>query len=263
MDTFNWSRLEIESHIFDPQGDVLLKLTRGCEKEELNEPDSESSSIVGEEEDPDTFPGSDNVSTQGDPTIDLDHSNNEAPVSEAGQSVVLLNQTVHMRVSSRHLMLASPVFAAMLDRNKFKEGVTLHSEGSVEIELPDDDPDAFVILLDVIHGHTRKVARKTTLFMLNQIAVLVNKYHMVEVIEVFSNMWIRRLSKRGLPDRYDGYRQEVMSWLFISWVFEKPKIFRPMTMVMIQRAPHTLLENGLEFDPPIPDTLLGKYCLCS
>lgn len=256
MDTFSWSHLEIESHTFDPQGDVLLKLTRRCEKEELNEPDSESTSIAGDEEDPDTFPGSDNVSTQEGPTMDLDHNNNETTASEAGQCVVLLNQTVHMQVSSRHLMLASPVFAAMLDRNKFKEGVTLHSEGSVEIELPDDDPDAFIVLLNVVHGHTRTVPRRTTLFMLNQIAILVNKYHMVEVIEVFSDMWIRRLSKRGLPDRYVGYRQEVMSWLFISWVFEKPKIFKPMTMVMIQRAPHTLLENGLEFDPPIPDTLL-------
>ncbi|CZR60537.1 uncharacterized protein PAC_10433 [Phialocephala subalpina] len=256
MDTFSWHRPDIESHIFDPCGDVLLKLTRHCEKEEINEPDSESSSIAGDEEDPDTFPGSDNVSTQEGPTMDLDQNNNDATALDAGYSAVLLNQPVHMRVSSRHLMLASPVFAAMLDRNKFKEGVTLHSEGSVDIELPDDDPDAFIVLLNLVHGHTRMVPRKTTLFILTQIAVLINKYHMLEVAEFFSDMWIRRLSKRGLPDRYDGYRQEVMSWLFISWVFEKPKIFKPMTMVLIQRAPHTLLENDLDFDPPIPDTLL-------
>lgn len=86
---------------------------------------------------------------------------------------------------------------------------------------------------------------------------------MLDVVEIFSDIWIRRLYKRGLPDSYDSDTEEVMSWLFISWVFEKPKIFEPMTRMMIQRAPHTLFEDTLRPDLPIPDTLLGKQLLFS
>lgn len=255
--SFSWlgPRPTIESHEFDPKGDVLLKLTRHCEKEELHEPDSEASSILGQdEEDPDTFPGSDNVSAQEDAVMDgEDTVLDTEKKSEAEQ----LKQPVHMRVSSRHLMLASRVFGAMLDDSKFREGATLHAEGSVEIELPDDDPDAFAIVLDIIHNRTREVPRKVTLHTLTQIAILVNKYEMLVAVEVFSDMWIRRLSKRGLPDNYTFWCEEVLSWLFISWVFEKPKIFKPMTKAIVQQAKLTVLPTDL----PIPHTLQGMFSL--
>lgn len=257
--TFNWigPRPAIESYTFDPKGDVLFKLTRRYEREKLDEPDSESSSIAGDDEDPDTFPGSDNVTVQEDATMDENASIRTNKTSITEQSIILLNQPVHMRVSSRHLMLASRVFDAMLDECKFKEGATLHSKGSVDIELPDDDPDAFAILLDILHGRTREVPRKVSLLTLTQLAILVNKYEMLIAVEIFSNMWIRRLSKRGLPDNYSFFREDVVSWLFISWVFEKPKIFKSMTGLIIQQASHILLDQDLESDLPIPHTLLG------
>lgn len=260
--TLNWlgRRPAIESYNFDPKGDVLLKLTRQYEKEELDGPDSESSSIAGDDEDPDTFPGSDNVSAQEDATMDETANLDTETTSNTEQSIILLNQPVHMRVSSRHLMLASRVFGAMLDECKFKEGTTLHSEGSVEIELPDDDPDAFAILLDILHARTREVPRKVSLHTLTQIAILVNKYEMLVAVEIFSDIWIRRLSKRGLPDNYSFFREEMLSWLFISWVFEKPKIFKPMTKSMIQQASHAV-DQDLDSDPPIPNTLLGNLSL--
>ncbi|KUJ15798.1 uncharacterized protein LY89DRAFT_670340 [Mollisia scopiformis] len=243
-----------ESFEFDPLGDVLLKLTRRFEKDDFVESDSETSSIADEEEeDPDTFPGSDNVSAHDeDPTIDVDR----LTISDGGEPEILhLKQPVHMRVSSRHLMLASPVFAVMLDRYKFKEGTTLHAEGSVDIELPDDDPDAWEVLLNVIHGRTRKVPRKVGLLLLTQIAILVNKYEMLDVVEIFSDTWIRRCLKKGLPEQYERCEDVVMSWLFIAWVFEKPKIFKPITRTMIHCAPN-VFHHDLDLDPPIPNTLL-------
>jgi len=106
---------------------------------------------------------------------------------------------VHMRVSSKHLILASPVFRRMLGPT-FEEGQGLRTEGSTDIALGDDDPDAFYILMNIIHSITRKVPRCVTLDMLAKLAVLVNYYQMHEAVEPFSDSWITNLVQEGLPD---------------------------------------------------------------
>jgi hypothetical protein len=65
----------------------------------------------------------------------------------------------------------------------------------LELPLPDDDPDAISILLDVIHGHTRKVPRKVDFELLIHISILVDKYQLQEVVEVFFNGWIQALDQ--------------------------------------------------------------------
>ena len=58
---------------------------------------------------------------------------------------------IDIHVSSRHLILKSKVFAAMLERARFAEGNTLHQEGSVRIWL-DDPAEGMLILLKMVHG---------------------------------------------------------------------------------------------------------------
>jgi hypothetical protein len=79
------------------------------------------------------------------------HASSSDVESEAGEAVELFIN-VHMRVSSKHLIMVSPVFKAMLQRDNFREGQQLGNTGSVEIPLPDDDSDAFLIILDIVHG---------------------------------------------------------------------------------------------------------------
>ncbi|KAF4629278.1 hypothetical protein G7Y89_g8875 [Cudoniella acicularis] len=86
-------------------------------------------------------------------------------------------EEVHIRVSAKHMMFASPCFKAMLDKDKFREGSTLRSEGTVQISFPDDNPDAFLILLLIIHGVTKKVLRNITVDKFAKLAILVDKYH--------------------------------------------------------------------------------------
>lgn len=81
-----------------------------------------------------------------------------------------------MRVSSKHMILASSVFEAMLQPGRFKEEIDLDSNGKAEIPLPDDDSEPFVILLDIIHGRPRKVPRVVNLHLLSGLAVLIDKY---------------------------------------------------------------------------------------
>ena len=81
------------------------------------------------------------------------------------------------------MTLASSVFKAMLNGH-FMEGRLLAEMGMVEVPLPDDDPTAFTILLDIIHGRGSRVPRKLNLTLLTDIAVLVDKYRLHEVVSI-------------------------------------------------------------------------------
>ena len=96
-----------------------------------------------------------------------------------------------MRVSSRHLVLVFPVFKRLLKRG-FAEGDSLSVTGTLEKELPDDDPKAFEIILNIIHGHVKKVPLKADIKLLTQICVLIDKYCFHEVAEIFYQNMVPR-----------------------------------------------------------------------
>lgn len=115
------------------------------------------------------------------------------------------------------MTLASRVFDAMLSDARFKEGAELITRGKVEIELPDDDPVAFSIMAQVIHGRNRSVTRNVTFTMLLNLAILVDKYQMHDALGYISEHWIKNLSKRTLvgPAKYRS-RQAMEDCVFIS-----------------------------------------------
>ncbi|KAJ4127912.1 hypothetical protein NW768_008195 [Fusarium equiseti] len=89
---------------------------------------------------------------------------------------------VEFRVSSRHMSLASPVFRAMLE-SKFKES-QLNEQGLYEVQASEWDAEAFVILLDIIHGHNRDVPKRISVETLSQIAIIVDYYGCHEIMEL-------------------------------------------------------------------------------
>jgi hypothetical protein len=127
----------MELQTFDPEGDLILILIQQSEEEDTR-PEGDTDDTLG---------SSDEIS----PILTDDFASSNTlvqyptcnPKSEP-------EKEIRMLVSSRHLMLASPVFKAMLQHSNFKEGQELHVNGKVEIPLPDDDPEAFKILLDII-----------------------------------------------------------------------------------------------------------------
>ncbi|KAG4440179.1 hypothetical protein IFR05_004324 [Cadophora sp. M221] len=74
------------------------------------------------------------------------------------------------------------------------------------------------ILLDVVHGRNRRVPRKISLRMLAVIAVLADKYQMVEVLESFSDSWIDKLKAKLEYITVEDERL-IFRWMGISWVF--------------------------------------------
>jgi hypothetical protein len=179
----------MEHLIYDPDSDLVLLLSNRFEDDQQPPPNDISENIVDESE-----------------TVLLRDSNiNENKEDRATD--------IHMLVSSKHMKLASRVFKAMLSNN-FSEGHALHSSGKLELPLPDDDPAAFKILLNIIHGQPRVVPHQVGLTLCSRLAATIDKYELHEVVEVFSDIWMKHL-RNGLPE---SSTPDLLQWLLIAWV---------------------------------------------
>ena len=97
--------------------------------------------------------------------------------------VVFVLKQVELRMSSKVLSLASPVFKALLKPN-FSEGQALRDGKTARIEFPDDDVEAMTTLCQIIHfqpGNTVNVKDE----LLINLAMLTDKYDCVGVTRCF------------------------------------------------------------------------------
>lgn len=134
--------------------------------------------------------------------------------------------------------------------HRFGESQTLRTVGSVEIPLPEDDPDAFLILLNIIHGHLRQVPLQVDLQTLTQLAILVDKYELHERIEVFAGFWFGNLIST-IPN---CYTDDIPSWTCVCWVFNKPEEFKRVTRLILRHGRGTLTFKEL----PVPSFVAGE-----
>jgi hypothetical protein len=227
----------IELHECYPGGDLLLIMSR-CSKRRLGSECDRLSHIFDADDD------------TGDATKVLSTENDE---EEEQEEIATRPPDCHFRVSSQCMILASPVFRAML-QGDFKESFELNSTGELRLPLPDDDPDIFSILLDILHHRTKKVPRLVSLGRLTKLAMLVDKYQMQESIEVFSDMWMEGLQGRKC-DLPCNSTPDVLPWLFISWVFQKEKLFRQATKIL-QREGDAFMERHLPQEFPLPRQII-------
>ncbi|KAF2233973.1 hypothetical protein EV356DRAFT_502906 [Viridothelium virens] len=127
-------------------------------------------------------------------------ASNEPPVPDDEPPAPFDQALVQIRVSSRHLALASSHYSHMLE-GKCNEADTIRNNGAVEVKVEDVDADALVILMYIIEGKTRDVPKEVTLEMLAKMAVIVFLYRRHGTVEVFTDMWIAHL-RGGLPEAY-------------------------------------------------------------
>lgn len=162
-----------------------------------------------------------------------------------------------MRVSSKLIMRASPVFATML-KYTFLEGITLRKKGKVSIPLPDDDPVPFAVLMDIVHVRNRRdrVPRQVDLSFLTRLAILVDKYQLEAVVKDFANEWFEGL-RMEIPQ---SLTPDLSHWLCVSWVFRRPEEFNHVTRIAERESNGTDLDcysRELKEDLPIPQRVMG------
>jgi hypothetical protein len=227
------------TYTFDPDGDLVLILSKPPKATDATSQNSAKGSAV-----PSSKKRKRVTSTQS------------VPVAEP--------EKIHMTVSSKHMMLASPVFKAMLQPGRFREGIQRNAADQMEVDLPDDDQSIMVIVLNIIHGRNRLVPKQVDLKMMTRLAILVDKYQMVEAVESFSSPWIDGLLTREiLPNGYAeiggiSYRKRIQRWLAVSWVFRRPNEFSKITAAAIIACSSNVADE-LDAELPIPEKVLGEF----
>ena len=177
-----------------------------------------------------------------------EHVKTSTELLEDGSCSLESPNVVKIRVSSRHLILASPYFRNMLGR-EWKEGKALQTDKFVEVDVEDVDADALVAVMNVIHGKTRSVPKTVDLEMLAKVSVVVDIYECAEAVEVFTDMWLAPL-RSTLPSEYS---RDTMLWICISWVFRQHDEFRSATSAVLKFSSGLIQDLGL----PIPQSIFG------
>ena len=132
---------------------------------------------------------------------------------------------------------------------------TIHPDGYRHVELEGFDPEGTKIVLNILHGKTRRVPRTVDLELLAKIAVVVDDLECYEEVEVFSDMWIAE-SRATVPIEYD---RDLILWILVSSVFRKPDLFKSTTRTAISWSPGPIQTLGL----PIRQSVVGESIVVS
>ncbi|TQN69468.1 hypothetical protein CSHISOI_06104 [Colletotrichum shisoi] len=100
-------------------------------------------------------------------------------------------------VCSRTLARSSTVFSAMLFSG-FAESCpkeVSEESSSWTVELPEDSPYSFSLLMDIIHGHFVSLPEMLRARDLHDLLILTNKYDMTHVLHPLALTWFRPYKK--------------------------------------------------------------------
>ena len=161
-----------------------------------------------------------------------------------------------IRVSSKVLSLASPVFAAML-RPNFAEGQGLVNTTSQEIpaiNLHDDDTEAMLWLCKALH-FKQDLNIAIDFALLKELAILCDKYELASVLYSWSHGWLQHL-----PGPLHGNDKQAEA-LWISYALGNETCFWRTSRYLMQSSTTEELA-ALKTNPlflMLPDGVLGSY----
>lgn len=162
-------------------------------------------------------------------------------------------KVAQFRISSSHLRLASSQFRHSLSsayRGPKKEQFSLEDGTICDVLRTEQwDPNAFLILLRIVHGHNRQVPGSVNIDTLGKLAILVDYYECHERVELFARHWIEAL-KGDIPV---AYGKTAILWLAVSWVFMEKSIFKRMTEIVLKHSSCPFEADML----PLPPILIG------
>ncbi|TFA99914.1 hypothetical protein CCMA1212_008080 [Trichoderma ghanense] len=210
--------MEPKVHEIDPNGDTLLTLRNP------NAPFAAPPSPPAEQQEQQEQPKSD--------------------AADEPQTLAEDKPEVRMRLSSRHLTLASAYFEKMMS-NDWKE-TTAEGDYSYVVDAEGWDEEALLTLMNIIHGKTADLSMTINLEMLAKIAVLADYYQCHVAVKFFSSLWLQGIDRKAMSGR------DLLLLLSVSCVFPDPDTFKESTMSLITKSTGVLDSLGL----PIPQTVI-------
>lgn len=144
-------------------------------------------------------------------------------------------QTFTFRVSSRHLILASPIFKAAL-KGGWKEGSEINGEYHIDAE--DWDVHALEIVMNAIHGHHRRISKTINQDTLAKIAIIVDYYQTYEILLPWSMVWVEQCRKESF-----GFKSGFSTFcrLTISFIFGDEEMFSKAVGLALLDSPGPLV----------------------
>jgi hypothetical protein len=194
-------------------------------------------------------PGESKPSDDLSSAIVIDTNETEAVYKSATENEE--EEGIRFQVCAGNLMSASPWFNRAMKKNGWMESTCNLEDSLFHLSAQDWDEEAFVILMDVFHLRNNKVPRAITLEMLAKFAVLADYYECSESVDLFVNIWLADLRvKTPIPTTYC---RDLILWLWISWIFKLPELFKQVTAVAIVQSAEPVRNLGL----PIPTWITG------
>ena len=165
-----------------------------------------------------------------------------------------------IRVSSKVLSLASPVFAAMLSP-KFAEGQALLNATSADtpsLFLRDDDSQAMIWLCKALH-FKQDVTVDISFSLLKKKAILSDKYDLVGALKPWSHVWLQKWpgSQHGVDDHAE--------MLWISYALGNEECFwrNSRSLMQFYTTEDLAAVQNEQMTAMLPERLLGRYCIPS
>ncbi|KAJ4397602.1 hypothetical protein N0V93_001835 [Gnomoniopsis smithogilvyi] len=123
-------------------------------------------------------------------------------------------------VCSKALSRASKPFKTML-YGPYAESKPVSQTTSPEwtVALPDDNPDALAVLLNIVHGIFDKVPATLDRGQLFRICVLTDKYDMTHILRPWARQWMEPFLQRSIGKKGDEYL------LWIAYVLGEQDLF--------------------------------------
>jgi len=126
----------------------------------------------------------------------------------------LRHSGLRIKVSSKHLTLASPIFTQKL--RHFHRNTSVRADGRIHLTLAPGafHPRAVAIVLNAVHGKGSKVPKAVDIETLAQIARFVDTFRLLDVLEVYADRWTSNLLlSRGVPNVCG---RELVMWVYLS-----------------------------------------------
>ena len=139
--------------------------------------------------------------------------------------VIFVLKDVELKMSSKALSLASPVFKALL-RPTFSEGQALRDGKTARIEFPDDDTEAMKAICKCAHFQPDDTANVTDKWLVN-LATVTDKYDCLGATRCFGALALASISSKTEQELSNG------QLLLPAYVLDDYVSFKTITKRMV------------------------------